>query len=179
MIRENLQNFKTVTEMQQHLDTEIAILKQKSEELSRLIGEKLRSTESTDNAELQELKQRLDGGSADPKKKKPVKKKDQKDNWYDVGTIKIYDGIGLKGEIEMYFKVLDEFKLKMDKLEKIKESVDNLISKGVRSDLGCSVLLNPDTSLQICFIKRGQPKQKFSYKAIFNIPSEHLCEIKI
>ena len=171
--------FHSMEELQSHLGNQLKMLKKKSEEYSEAIGEKIRFENTTnDSAEIAELKEKLEG-STDPKKKKTVKKKDQGANWHDLGPISFYDGIGTKGELEIYFKALEKAKSNIEKIEKIKESIDNLISKGVKRELGCIALLNHDMSLQVCFVKTGKPKTKFSYKSIFTIPSEIIHEIKI
>ncbi len=178
-MKEEIMQFHTIGELQSSITNHLQILKKKSEEYSELIGEKLRSQNTTnDSTEMAELKEKLEG-PADPKKKKPVKKKDQKTNWYDMGPIWVYDGVGTKGELEMYFKALEDMKSRIEKLEKIKGAVDDLISKGVKRELGCTALLNHDLVLQISFIKAGQPKAKFSYKSIFNLPGEIIHEIRI
>ena len=178
-MKEGVTQYHTISDLQSSLASDLQILKKKSEEYSEIIGEKLRSTNTADDStEMVELKEKLEG-PADPKKKKIVKKKDQKTNWYDLGAISLYDGIGAKGELEIYFKALEEMKSRIEKLEKIKEAVDDLISKGVKRELGCTALLNHDLVLQISFIKAGQPKAKFSYKSIFNLPGEIIHEIRI
>ncbi len=178
-MKEEIMQFQTIGDLQLTLTNHLQILKKKSEEYSEIIGEKLRSQNTTnDSTEMEELKEKLEG-PADPKKKKPVKKKDQKTNWYDMGPIWVYDGVGTKGELEMYFKALEDIKSRIEKLEKIKGAIDDLISKGVKRELGCTALLNHDLVLQISFIKAGQPKAKFSYKSIFNLPGEIIHEIRI
>jgi hypothetical protein len=179
MISEKLQNFRTVSELQQYLDNEMNMLKQKSEELSKVIGEKLRSTESSDNTELQELRQKIEGSTTDPKKKKSVKKKDQKSNWYNFDSISIFDGIGPKGELELYFKGMEETKLILDKITKIKQNLDDMVSKGLKKELGCVLLLNHELPAELAFTKGGQERKKFAYKAIFNLPKEELYEVQI
>lgn len=170
--------FHSIGELQSHLGEYLMTLKKKSEEYSEIIGEKIRFENSVnDSTEIAELKEKLEG-SSDFKKKKQMKKKDQS-NWHDLGPISFYDGIGAKGELEIYFKALEKTKTRIEKIEKIKESIDNLISKGVKKDLGCIVTLNQDLTLQVCFVKTGQPKTRFSYKSIFTIPSEIIHEIKI
>lgn len=171
--------FHAIEELQSHLANQLKILKKKSEEYSEVIGEKIRFENTVnDSTEIAELKEKLEG-STDPKKKKTIKKKDQDSNWHNLGPILFYDGMGIKGELEIYFKALEKTKTKIEKIEKIKESIDNLISKGVKRELGCIALLNHDLTLQVCFVKTGQPKTKFSYKSIFTIPSEIIHEIKI
>ncbi len=179
MMSKKLQNFRTVYELQQYLENEINTLKQKSDELSKLVGEKLRSTESNDNAELQELKQKLEGGPTDPKKKKSVKKKDQKSNWYNFDSISIYDGTGPKGELELYFKGIEDTKLALEKITKIKQGVDEIVSKGLKKELGCVLLLNNELPAEIAFTKSGSQRKKFAFKAIFNVPKEELYETEV
>ena len=179
MKEDDVMYFHTISELQSSVENDLKTLKKKSGEYSEAIGEKLRSgNTASDSAEMAELKEKLEG-PIDPKKKKPIKKKDQKANWYDLGHISVYDGIGPKGELEIYFKALEELKSKIERLEKIKTAVDDLISKGVKRELGCMVLLNHDLTLQISFITARQPKAKFTYKSIFNVPGELIHEIKI
>lgn len=172
-------HFHSIEELQLHLGNSLKILKKKSEEYSEIIGEKIRFENTTkDSTEITELKEKLEG-TVDSKKKKPVKKRDQSTNWHDLGPISFYDGIGTKGELEIHFKALEKTKTEIEKIEKIKNAVDNLISKGIKRELGCIALLNHDFTLQVCFVKTGQPKAKFSYKSVFTIPSEIIHEIKI
>jgi len=107
--------FHSMEELQSHLGNQLKILKKKSEEYSEAIGEKIRFENTTnDSAEIAELKEKLEG-STDPKKKKIVKKKDQGANWHDLGPISFYDGIGTKGELEIYFKALEKAKSNIEK----------------------------------------------------------------
>jgi predicted ATPase len=178
-MNEEIMHFRSIEELQSYLGNHLKLLRKKSKEYSEAIGEKIRFENTTnDSTEISAIKEKLEGPS-DSKKKKPIKKKDQKSNWYDLGSISIYDGIGTKGELEIYFKALEKIKSKIEKIEKIKGSIDNMISKGVKRDLGCIAFLNQDLTLQVCFVKAGQPKSKFSYKSIFTIPSEIIHEIKI
>ena len=178
-MKDEIIQFHSIEELQLHLGNSLKELKEMSEEYSEIIGEKIRLENTTnDSTEIAELKEKLDG-SIDSKKKKTVKKKDQASNWHDLGPISFYDGIGTKGELEMYFKALEKVKTEIEKIEKIKSSVDNLISKGIKRELGCIALLNHDLTLQVCFVKARQPKMKFVYKSVFTIPSEIIHEIKV
>lgn len=171
--------FHSMEDLQSDLGNQLRILRKKSEEYSEVIGEKIRFENTTnDTSEIIELKEKLED-STDSKKKKTNKKKDRDNNWHDLDSISFYDGIGTKGEMEIYFKALEKVKSNIDKIEKIKKSIDNLISKGVKRELGCIALLNQNMSLQVCFVNTGKPKTKFSYKSIFTIPSEIVHEIKV
>ena len=170
-------HFRTVDELKLSLDKELEDLKKKSDEYSRIIGEKLRVEETANPADLAELKEKLEG-PADPKKKKPVKKKDKNSNWHSLGDVSVYDGIGVKGELEHYFKSLEIIKSKIEKLQKAKNSIDDLISKGLKKDFGCAILIS-EPAFEIVFIKTGVPKAKFSFKSIFDVGVEKNYEIKI
>ena len=170
-------HFRTIGEFQLSLEKELDDLKKKTEEYSRIIGEKLRAVETSNPTDVAELKEKLEG-PADPKKK-PVKKKDKNTNWHNFGEILVYDGMGLKGELDLYFKALEAMKSKMEKIQKAKNSVDELISKGLKKDLGCVILMSSNLTFEMVFIKTAEAKTKFSYKSIFDVGVEQIHEIKI
>ena len=177
MQREKIMTFHTINDFQLSLEKGLEDLKKRSEEYSKLIGEKLRDPQTDNSKELAELKEKLEGPT-DPKKKKTVKKKDQKANWLNFDAISIYDGIGLKGELELYFKALEDVKQMIEKLQKVKESVDSLVSKGLKMDLGCMIFMENELPFEMTFVKSLVPKAKFSYKAIFSVEKERPIEIK-
>ena len=169
--------FKTIEEFQSSLGKELDDLKKKTDEYSITIGEKLRIVETNNPSDVAELKEKLEG-QADPKKKQ-VKKKDKNANWHSFGDILVYDGMGLKGELDLYFKALENMKSKIEKIQKAKTSIDELISKGLKKDLGCVILMSSDLTFEMVFIKTAEPKAKFSYKSIFDVGIEQIHEIKI
>lgn len=172
MISGTIHSFKTPEEMQKSLEGYIAALKAESENLSKLIGEKMRSTDSSNAAEMQELKQKLEGGGADPKKKNAPKKKDQKANWYAFDSLSIYDGIGLKGELELYFKAMEKTKSELEMVTKVKQSIDSLVSKGLKRDMGCILHLGEALPAEIAFTNTSEPRKKFSLRMVFEVPIE-------
>ncbi|MHB8601520.1 MAG: hypothetical protein ACYC6W_07265 [Nitrosotalea sp.] len=171
MTSTQIQSFRVVSELQKSLDEGIKTLKEESEKLSKLIGEKLRVTDASDSSELQELREKIEGSVNDPKKKKVTKKKDQKNNWHSLGAISIYDGMGLKGELELYFKALEETKSELDRLTKVKQSVDDLVNKGLRKEFGCVIMLGHEIPAKMAFFKTSSRK-KFGYKSIFSAPRD-------
>lgn len=177
MLSKVFKNFRSISELNQLLENRINALKQDSEELSKLIGEKLRATETTDTAELQAFREKIEGSTSDPKKKKPTKRKDQKSNWYNLDAISIFDGIGVKGELELYFKALELTKSELERITKVKEAVDGLVNRGLKSELGCVFILNHELPAEIALTNSGKPKQKFTYKAIFCVPKEGSDEV--
>ena len=174
----NVMSFRNILAFKSSLEKEFEELKKRSEEYSSRIGEKLRVNDVSNESDLADLREKI-AGPIDPKKKKPVKKKDQKGSWHDLGGVFIYDGIGLRGELEIYFKALEEVKLQIEKLQKIKESTDSLVSRGVKKDLACATFLSRNLVLDMAFIKSTAPLAKFTYKSIFNVGVEHLNEIKV
>lgn len=161
----------TVTELQSALKKELDKLQTETMEHSKTIGEKLRNTEIEDPKEMEEFKIALEGPK-DPKKKQPVKKKESK-QWKQIQELTIFDGIGVKGELEIYFKSLEELNKKLEKLKKISESLDSLVNQGFRRDIGVVALLGSDLSFRISFLKAVAPKTKFTYKSIFDVEAEN------
>lgn len=162
-------------ELQHTLKKEIDLLQKKSDEYSKLIGEKLRDGQSSTPGEFDEIKAVLDA----PKdgKKKPVKKKEST-QWKQFQSVQIYDGICLKGELEIYFQGLEALKIKLEKLKKISESIDALLAQGLKKDLGCLVLITVD-SFRMTFLRGSQKKARFAYKSIFSVEAEKPIEVKI
>lgn len=169
-----IKNFRKVDEMQRFLEAQINSLKARADEVSKQIGEKMRSNESggSNDAELQELRQKLEGSPSDPKKKKPVKRKDQKSNWHDFGAISIYDGIGIKGELELYFKAMEKMKTELDRITKVKQALDDLVSKGLKRDMGCILFLNGESPAEISFTSAAAPRRKVAIRTTLSLPRE-------
>lgn len=173
-----LMRFRSINELQSLLDNQITDLKKEAEEYSQLIGLKMRTNESNQASDLAELKEQLEAQS-DPKKKKSQKKKDKNSNWIDMEAVSIYDGMGLKGELELYFKALEEVKSLTEKTQKAKEKVDNLVSRGLKKDIGCVSFLKYELPLEMVFVKSVESRTKFSYKSILNVGVEQVSTIKI
>jgi len=170
--------FRTINELQSLLGEHLTDLKKEADEYSQLIGLKMRSNEASQSSDFAEIKEQLEGKD-DPKKKKAPKKKDKKSNWIDMDNVSIYDGIGLKGELELYFKALEELKSVIEKTQKLKETIDGLVSRGLKKDLGCVSLLRYELPLEMVFVKSAESRAKFSYKSILNIGVEQVDTIKI
>lgn len=166
-----IMSFRSLVAFKSYLEKDLEEFKRRSDQYSKLIGEKLRMTETSSDSDLGDLREKI-SEPADPKKKKPVKKKDQKGNWHELGQVSIYDGIGLRGELEIYFKALEDTKAKVEKLQKIKDSIDGLVTRGVRKDLGCTAFLGKDYLLDIAFTKSSAPVTKFSFKSSFTVDAE-------
>lgn len=171
-------SFRNIVAFKTSLEKDLEEMKQRSEQYSKIIGEKLRVNDASNETELSDLREKI-AGPVDPKKKKPDKKKDQKGNWHNLDGVSIYDGIGLRGELEIYFKALEDVKTRIEKLQKIKASIDGLVSRGVKKDLACTAFLSRDLMLDMAFIKSVAPRPKFTYKSILHVEAERLNELKI
>ena len=163
--------YDTITELQSALKKELDKLQKETGEYSKAIGEQLRNIQTEDPKEMEEFKTAL-AGPKDPKKKQPVKKRESK-QWKQMQALTIFDGIGVKGELEIYFKSLEELNAKLEKLKKISESLDSLVTQGFRKDMGVVALLGSDLSFRISFLKGVAPKAKFAYKSIFDVEAEN------
>ena len=167
----DVMHFRTIEELQLSIDKQLEELKKIADEYSKTIGEKIRENEGNQSEDLAELKEKLQGPT-DLKKKQPSKKKDQKKNWYDMGAISVYDGIGVKGELELYFQALDEIKSNIESLQKTKEAINSLVLRGLRKDLGYAALMRHNMPFEITLLKSDGAKSKFSFKAIFSVETE-------
>lgn len=168
-----ISKFRTITELQSEVKKELEEIQKKIDGYSKHVGEKLRNIETEDPKEMEEFRTMLN--DKDPKKK-AVKKKDSK-QWMEFQVLSIYDGIGSKGELEMYFKTLEELKTKLEKFKKIEGSIDALVSQGFRKDLGVLVVIGGDLSFRMVALKNIARKAKFSYKTIFDVEAEKPIEL--
>lgn len=166
-------HFRTIEELQASIDQQLNDLKKKADEYSKTVGDKIRAVEANQSEDLAELKEKLQGPT-DSKKKQPSKKKDQKKHWFEMGAISVYDGIGVKGELELYFQALDEIRTNIENLQKTKEAISGLVSRGLRKDLGYTALMRHNMPFEITFLKSEGARDKFSYKAIFSVETEPL-----
>lgn len=172
MVREGrTESFQDILVLKSSLEKDLGELKKISDGYSKIIGEKLRMIDTSNENDLADLREKVTGPQ-DPKKKKPVKKKDQKGNWHELSGISIYDGIGLRGELEIYFKALEDTKSRIEKLQNIKESIDGLASRGVKKNLACTAFLSRDLTLDMAFTKSILPHTKFMFKSVFRVEAE-------
>ncbi len=183
-----VERFNSVSSLKTNLEKEIEDTERLIQEYSNLLGEKIRTNEesSNDDPEFLALKAKLEGPSDEKskekktdkkkskekksKEKRPEKKKKSKkgvsDKWYNLNEILIYNGIGLKGELELYFKAIDESKSKLENLRRTLTSLTNVIEKGLKGDMGCVVFRGTEGILEIAFLKSTGVRENFSLKSI-------------
>jgi len=86
----------------------------------------------------------------------------------------------LKGELELYFKAVDELKTKLENLRRILSTLNNVIEKGLKEDMGCVAFRGNEGFLEISFLKSSRMRQNFSLKSIYSgpaIPVENMIKI--
>jgi hypothetical protein len=126
-----------------------------------------------------------DSKSSDSKKESKKRKRTKKgvsDKWYDLNEILVYNGMGLKGELELYFKTIDELKSKLDNLRRTILTLNNLIEKGLKKDMGCIAFRGTEGILHITFLKSSGVREFFSLKSKYSgsaITTENLIKIGI
>ena len=162
--------------MSDSLSAQIEDLQKKIEEYSKLIGDKIRSNQASDDndPELLQLKEKLEEPTQDDKKKKKKKtsKRRKNDHWFEFNNVQIYNGMGVKGELELYFNATQILKSKLEELKKTKENVDSIIEKGLKSDLACIALQVDGMPYQISFQKSVIKRKNFSFKSTFSAKPE-------
>ena len=169
--------YNSASEFQDSLSSQIKNLEKKIDDYTKKIGDKLRTDKelSKDEPDVKQIKEQMEGTKKDQgdnkkKKKKSSKRKDAK--WFDINGLYIYNGASATGELEVYFKAVESLKNERDSLRKIKESLDSLIEKGLKENLGCVVLQNCDSPPEIILMKNNSKSEKFAYKSIICVNCE-------
>lgn len=173
----NVTKYNSASEFQDSISLQIKNLEKKIDDYSKKMGDMLRTDKelSQDDPDVQQIKEQMDGTKKDQgdnkkKKKKSSKRKDAK--WFDINGLCIYNGASATGELEVYFKAVESLKNERESLRKIKESLGSLIEKGLKEDLGCIVLQNYDSSLEIVLMKNNSKSEKFTYNSIICVNCE-------
>jgi chromosome segregation ATPase len=207
-----IERFNSIHSLKSNLEREIEDIQEKIQEYSNMLGEKIRSNEesSADDPDFLALKAKLDGTSdkkseeikpneksddnnkqkklekiKDVKKIADKKKKSKKgvsDKWYNLNEILVYNGIGLKGELELYFKAIDELKSKLENHQRTLATLNNVIEKGLKEDMGCIAFRGSEGLLEISFIKSTGFRENFSLKSIYSgtaIPVENIIKVGV
>ena len=200
-----IRRYNTISSLKSSLEKEIERIEQSINEYSNVLGEKIRINEelSKDDPEFLELKSKLESAPTDKKKsdektddpknnkknaekkniekpKKPSKKGSE--HWYNLDQIMVYNGIGLKGELELYFKAIDELKSKLETLQRTLSALNNIVEKGLKEDMACIAFHGSSGPLQISFLKTSDIRKNFSFKSIYSgmaISQENIIKIGV
>ena len=201
-----IERFNSIKSLKVNLENEITDTELIIKEYSNLLGEKIRANEesSADDPDFLALKEKLQGGSSDnkskDKKSKDKKSKDKKeetkispdkkkkpkkglsDKWFNLNEILVYNGMGVKGELELYFKAIDQLKSKLENLQRTISTLNNVIEKGLKEDMGCVTFRGTEGILEIAFLKSTGTRENFSLKSIYSgaaIPVENMIKIGV
>lgn len=206
-MRAIIEKFNSVNSLKVNLETEIEETQEVIQEYSNLLGDKIRTEEEGNNEdpEFLALKEKLIGDTesknkksdekkgeenntnkkkeSKPKKTSEKKKKSKKgssDKWYNLNEILVYNGMGVKGELELYFKAIDELKSKLENLKRTLGTLNNVIEKGLKADMGCIAFKGNEGILEIAFLKSSGIRENFTLKKTYTgsaIPVENIAKI--
>jgi len=165
-------SYSSTSEFKDALVFEMKNIEKRIDEYSKIIGEKLRTNQeiAEDDPDIQHIKEQIDG-KQDPKKKKKKTSKKKNSKWFDLSGLYVYNGPSANGELELYFKAIESLKQELDVLRKTKESLDSLIEKGLKDDLGCIVFQNSSLP-EVVLTKKQLKSNKFSYESILCVNCE-------
>ena len=201
-----IERFNSIKSLKVNLENEVTDTELIIKEYSNLLGEKIRANEesSADDPDFLALKEKLQGNSSDDKskdkkskdkkskdkkeeiKKSPDKKKKSKkglsDKWFNLNEILVYNGMGVKGELELYFKAIDQLKSKLENLQRTLSTLNNVIEKGLKEDMACVTFRGTEGILEVAFLKSTGTREIFSLKSIYTgaaIPVENMIKIGV
>ncbi len=183
-MNQKISRFNSIQELQESLDERIKDLDNKIELQSKLIGDKIREGEKDNEEELSDLKAKLNPETPKDKKtddkksknKKTTKakksKKGQSENWIDYEGLHLYNGVGTRGELELYFKSLEEMKAESERLKNTRDSLEQLMKSGIKKELSGIGYEQLDGPYELAFIKSDTKREKFSFKSILTVGCE-------
>ena len=140
-------------------------------------------TPDEESDETPDVKSKAKSTEKKNREKKKKSKRKTSDKWYNLDDmILVYNGIGLKGELELYFKAIDELKSKLENFKRTLSTLNNVIEKGLKEDMGCIMFRGSEGILELAFLKSAGSRKKFSYNTIFSgdaEPVENIIKIGV
>jgi hypothetical protein len=189
-LNQKISRFESILELQKSLDIRIKDLNDKIDLQSKLIGDKIREGEKNNVEELSDLKEKLNPANAKDTKsndkksndkksknkkspeKKKKSKKGQSENWIDYEGLHLYNGVGTRGELELYFKSLEEMKIESERLTNTRDSLEQLMKSGIKKELAGVGYEQDNGPYELAFIKTDSKREKFSFKSILTVGCE-------
>jgi hypothetical protein len=184
-LNQKISRFNSITELRESLDERIKDLDEKIKIQSKLIGDKIREGEENNVEELSDLKEKLNPEKSKDKKsdnkkskdkksdnKKKKSKKGESENWIDYEGLHLYNGIGTRGELELYFKSLEEMKAESERLKNTRDSLEQLMKSGIKKELAGVGYEQYDGPYELAFIKTDSIREPFSFKSILTVGCE-------
>ncbi len=184
-MNQKILRFNSIQELQILIDNRITELNNKIDLQSKLIGDKIREGEKENAEELSDLKDKLNPENSKDKKtenkksqnkkttnKKKKSKKGESENWINYESLHLYNGVGTRGELELYFKSLEEMKTESERLMNTKNSLEQLMKSGIKKELAGIGYEQYDGPYELAFIKSDSKREKFSFKSILTVGCE-------
>jgi hypothetical protein len=194
-LNQKIYRFDSIQELQESVDKKIKDLNDKIDSQSKLIGDKIREGEKNNAEELSDLKEKLNPENSKNKKgddkksknkkgddkksknkkgdnKKKKSKKGELENWIDYESLHLYNGVGTRGELELYFKSLEEMKIESERLTNTKNSLEQLMKSGIKKELAGVGYEQHEGPYELAFIKSDSKREKFSFKTILTVGCE-------
>ncbi len=194
-MNQKISRFDSIQELQESVDKRIKDINNKIDLQSKLIGDKIREGEKNNSEELSDLKEKLNPEKSKNKKgddkksknkkgddkksknkkgddKKKKSKKGQSENWIDYESLHLYNGVGTRGELELYFKSLEEMKAEYERLTYTQISLEQLMKSGIKKELAGIGYEQYDGPYELAFIKSDSKREKFSFKTILTVGCE-------
>lgn len=170
-----IRSYYSIKEIAEVVEEEIEAYRSAADEYSQWLGSFLRDAESTidDGEGLKRLKN-LQKGKVKAKKKgdKKSKKTQGSDLWIQFGEISLTGS--MQGEAEVLFDALEEINKKIDRLEKVEESIKKLEESGLGENVVYVTLICDGIPEKIVVRpkREGELDGKFQYAADFSILEE-------
>ncbi len=172
-----IRGFYSVKEINEALEEEIELYKSVADEYSQWLGSLLRDLEATEEksewdkkiAELQKVKPK--GKPKTAKKKSKSKKAQESTDWIQFKDIML--GASEQSEAEILFDAIEEINTKIERLEKVKDSVAQLEKSGLGKDMTYIIYIRDGVPEKIVLrhTKDEEFAKKFQYLADFSISS--------
>lgn len=164
-----IRSFYSLKELSESLEEEIDFYKDAAEEYSQRLGSFLREAEATHGDEewfkkLSALQKTSKGG-----KKKGKKKKGGSSTWVEFKDIMLStEG---QGEAQILFEAIEEINIKVTRLVKIRETVEDLKKLGLGEDILYMTYVHDEVPERIVLRKRGAKEagEKFGFMATFSL----------
>lgn len=129
-------------------------------------GEKPVDAKEKEGKDKKEMKDKKDKKDKKELKVKKGKSKNAK-NWASYKELSIFTGDARQGKTEVYFEAVNELKVEIDKLNKIKETVNQLINAGISNAFYLVYAKNGIPEKLILLPQQTQELDRFEFKADF------------
>ena len=163
-----IRSFYSLKELSESLEEEIGFYKDAAEEYSQRLGSFLREVEATHGDEewfkkLSALQKASKGG------KKKGKKKAGSSSWVEFKDIMLStEG---QGEAQILFEAIEDINIKVTRLAKIRETVEDLKRLGLGEDILYMTYVHDEVPERIVLRKKGgkEASEKFGFMATFSL----------